>query len=199
VEFLPRGSFQIKGARGYGAHNQSPGTWTDDTPPALCPAGSLPRGFDPAGIARNFVKWRGEGAFAARGQVFDSGISTAKAIRNLKAGTGPGKAGRSGETENGGLMRIAPPVFYTGEKPEPARFTITKTASAITRARARPVAACFIYPEYPRKLPGDRKKTPPIRNRKMISVTAARISTAAPFRSLRGSCGTIYTPRPNPP
>ena len=154
VEFLPRGSFHIKGMRGYGTHHQPPGTWSDDTSLALCLADSLSRGFDPADIARNFVKWRDEGAFAAHGKVFDIGISTERAIRNLKAGTAPEKSGCSGASENGNgsLMRIAPLVFYIAGKPQSARFNITKTVSAITHAHAWSVAACFIYMEYLRKL-----------------------------------------------
>jgi ADP-ribosylglycohydrolase len=62
VEFRPRGSFRVRDMRGYGTHNQPPGTWSDDTSLALCLAGSLSRGFDLSDIARNFVRWRDEGA-----------------------------------------------------------------------------------------------------------------------------------------
>jgi ADP-ribosylglycohydrolase len=65
--------------QGYGSHSQPPGTWSDDTSLALCLADSLSRDFNPPDIARNFVLWYGEGAFTARGNVFDIGISTAKA------------------------------------------------------------------------------------------------------------------------
>jgi ADP-ribosylglycohydrolase len=86
VEFQQRGSFNVTGMRGYGAHNQPPGTWSDDTSLTLCLADLLAHGFDPDDIARNFIRWHDEGAFTAHGAVFDIGISTAKAISRLKAG-----------------------------------------------------------------------------------------------------------------
>jgi ADP-ribosylglycohydrolase len=160
VEFLPRGSFHVTGMRGYGTHNQPPGTWSDDTSLALCLADSLSRGFNTADIARNFVRWHDEGAFTAHGSVFDIGITTAKAIRNLKSGIVPEKAGCAEATENGNgsLMRIAPLVFYIADKPETERYEITKAASSITHAHAWSVAACFIYLEYLRELLRGRDK-----------------------------------------
>jgi ADP-ribosylglycohydrolase len=156
VEFRPRGSFRVSGMRGYGTYNQPPGTWSDDTSLTLCLADSLSRGFAPDDIARNFLKWYDEGAFTAHGEVFDIGISTAKAINRLKAGVAPKKAGCAGVNENGNgsLMRIAPLVFYfyLTDKPEAERFQITKTASSITHAHSWSVAACYIYLEYLRKL-----------------------------------------------
>jgi ADP-ribosylglycohydrolase len=154
VEFQPRGSFRVTGMRGYGTYNQPPGTWSDDTSLTLCLADSLSRGFDPEDIARNFIKWRDEAAFTARGTVFDIGTATAKAIGRLKAGIAPEKAGCAGVNENGNgsLMRIAPLVFYLAGKPEAERFQITKTVSSITHAHSWSVAACCIYLEYLRKL-----------------------------------------------
>jgi ADP-ribosylglycohydrolase len=153
-EFMPRGSFHCDGMSGYGTHNQPPGTWSDDTSLALCLADSLSRDFSPADIAQNFVKWYDEAAFTAHGTVFDTGISTAKAVSRLKAGIAPEKAGCAGVNENGNgsLMRIAPLVFYLTDKPEAERFNLTKIVSYITHAHAWSVAACFIYLEYLRKL-----------------------------------------------
>jgi ADP-ribosylglycohydrolase len=145
---------------GYGSRNQPPGTWSDDTSLALCLADSLSRGFTLEDTARNFVKWSDEAAFTARGVVFDIGISTAKAVSRLKAGTAPDKAGCAGADENGNgsLMRIAPLVFYLADKPEAERFGLAKAVSSITHARAWSVAACFIYLEYLRKLSGGMDK-----------------------------------------
>ena len=153
-EFQPRGSFRCKGMSGYGTHNQPPGTWSDDTSLSLCLADSLSRGFSPEDIARNFIKWRDEAAFTAHGEVFDIGISTAKAIGRLKAGIAPEKSGCAGVNENGNgsLMRIAPLVFYLADKPEEDRFNITRAVSSITHAHPWSVAACFIYLEFLRKL-----------------------------------------------
>jgi ADP-ribosylglycohydrolase len=140
--------------QGYGSHNQPPGTWSDDTSLTLCLADALSCGFAPDGLARNFIKWYDEGAFTANGRVFDIGISTAKAINRLKAGSAPAKAGCAGmhENGNGSLMRIAPLVFHLAGRPEAERFKITKTVSSITHAHSWSVAACFIYLEYLLKL-----------------------------------------------
>jgi ADP-ribosylglycohydrolase len=160
VEFRPRGGFRVTDMQGYGTHNQPPGTWSDDTSLTLCLADSLCRGFAPDDITRNFIKWHDEGAFTAHGAVFDIGISTAKAIRRLKAGTAPEKAGCVGVNENGNgsLMRIAPLVFYLADRPEAERFKITQSVSSITHAHPWSVAACYIYLEYLRKLLGNMDK-----------------------------------------
>ncbi|MDR2551732.1 MAG: ADP-ribosylglycohydrolase family protein [Treponema sp.] len=152
-EFRPRGSFHGEGMSGYGTHNHPPGTWPDDTSLTLCLADSLSRGFSPEDIAQNFIRWRDEAAFTARGAVFDIGISTAKAISCLKSGAAPEQAGCAGVNENGNgsLMRIAPLVFYLNGKPDEERFHLTKTVSAITRDHPWSAAACFIYLEYLRK------------------------------------------------
>jgi ADP-ribosylglycohydrolase len=136
VEFQPRGSFHVTGMQGYGTHHQPPGTWSDDASLALCLADSLSRGFDTADIARNFVRWRDEGAFTAHGEVFDIGVSTAKAISRLKSGVPPGLAGGTDvrDNGNGSLMRIAPLVFYLANKPRMERFNITEAVSNITHA-----------------------------------------------------------------
>jgi ADP-ribosylglycohydrolase len=137
VEFLSRGAFKVTDMTGYGTHNQPPGTWSDDTSLTLCLADSLSRGFSLDDIARNFVKWHDEAAFTAHGNVFDIGISTSKAIRNLKNGARPTESGciDVNENGNGSLMRIAPLVFYVADKPQEGRFTITRRVSSITHTR----------------------------------------------------------------
>jgi ADP-ribosylglycohydrolase len=108
------------------------------------------RGFDSGDIARNFTGWRDEGDFTAHGNVFDIGISTAKAISRLKSGVTPEKAGCAGinENGNGSLMRIAPLVFLIADRPEAERFLTTKKVSSITHAHEWFVASCFIFLEY---------------------------------------------------
>jgi len=160
VEFQPRGSFLVREMRGYGTYNQPPGTWSDDTSLSLCLADSLSRGFDPRDMARNFVRWHDRAAFTARGEVFDVGHSTRKAIYRLRSGVAPEQAGCTGENENGNgsLMRIAPLAFYLAGKPEAERFRATKAVSSITHAHEWSVAACFIYLEFLGKLLGGAKK-----------------------------------------
>jgi ADP-ribosylglycohydrolase len=80
------------------------------------------------------VRWHDEGAFTARGNVFDISISTAKAISRLKSGVAPEKAGCAGvnETGNGSLMRIAPLMFYTASQ-KSSRQLPTRTHGRLRR------------------------------------------------------------------
>jgi ADP-ribosylglycohydrolase len=154
VEFKPRGAFKVKGMTGYGTHNQPAGTWSDDTSLSLCLADAMSHDWTTAGIvektAKNFIRWVDDADFTAHGNVFDIGISTSKAIKNLKAGRGPAESGCADVSENGNgsLMRIAPLVFYIANKPETERLEIVRRVSGITHAHSWSVAACFIYLEY---------------------------------------------------
>jgi ADP-ribosylglycohydrolase len=158
AEFKPRGTFKITDMTGYGAHNQPPGTWSDDTSLTLCLADALAGGFTGDRLfektAENFVRWFEKGEFAAHGKVFDIGISTNRAILKLKQGAKPTESGCTDVSGNGNgsLMRIAPLVFYLAGKREADRFNITKTVSSITHAHEWSVAACFIFLEYLREL-----------------------------------------------
>ena len=160
AEFQPRGTFEITGMTGFGTHNQPPGTWSDDTSLTLCLADAMADNWTSRELlgktAENFIRWFEDAEFTAHGNVFDIGISTSKAIRNLKNGVQPAESGCRGANENGNgsLMRIAPLVFLIADKPEAERFALTKAVSSITHAHAWSVAACFIYLEYLRKLLG---------------------------------------------
>jgi ADP-ribosylglycohydrolase len=160
-EFRPRGSFLCEGMSGYGSHNQPAGTWSDDTSLTLCLADAIAGEGTGYSLlkktAENFLRWVEEGDFTAHGTVFDIGIATSKAIRNLRKGLPPTESGCAAVTENGNgsLMRIAPLVFYLTNKPEKERFDMTRAISSITHAHAWSVAACFIYLEYLRKLSAD--------------------------------------------
>lgn len=154
VEFKARGGFHVADMQGYGTHHQPPGTWSDDTSLTLALADSLSRGCDMRDMARNFVRWYDEAAFTAHDEVFDIGGATAKAIRRIKSGVAPERAGCTEENENGNgsLMRIAPLVFYLTDKPQDERFQITKAVSSVTHAHAWSVMACYIYLEILLKL-----------------------------------------------
>lgn len=154
VEFKARGGFHVADMQGYGTHHQPPGTWSDDTSLTLALADSLSRGCDMRDIARNFVRWHDEAAFTAHDEVFDIGMATAKAIRRIKSGVAPERAGGAEENDNGNgsLMRIAPLVFYLADKPHEERFRLTQAVSSLTHAHAWSVMACCIYLEMLGKL-----------------------------------------------
>lgn len=70
---------------GDGTHNQSAGTWSDDTSPPLALAdGFLSDEVSLAGITYRFTDWYNNAAYTPHGKVFDAGSATAKAIRRLK-------------------------------------------------------------------------------------------------------------------
>lgn len=163
AEFKSRNFFKqypVTGLSGYGTHHMPPGTFSDDGSLALCLAEALTHDFSLQRIANNFVAWRYNDFWAARGVVFDIGISTADAIERLKRGTPPELAGGFSESENGNgsLMRILPLLFYTHNKSIEDRYTITRFVSSITHGHTRSVIACFYYLEYARLLLQDEDK-----------------------------------------
>lgn len=164
VEFKKRGTFHVTGMQGYGTHHQPPGTWSDDTSLTLALADNLLAGGDRPDlecIAWGFTEWYDKAAYTAHGKVFDVGNATAEAIKRLKKGMAPEKAGGSGERDNGNgsLMRIAPLAFYMfGIRSAEERFRIVREVSSITHAHEWSVAACYIYVEMLNKLRMGRKK-----------------------------------------
>ena len=157
-EFLSRYELQqnpCTGMRGYGSHEQPPGTWSDDSSLAFCLAEALSQpSFSLETVAMNFKRWLGEAYWTAHGRVFDVGIATRQAIGRLSQGVQPELAGGFEEWSNGNgsLMRILPLLFYTNDLPIEDRWLLTKQVSSITHAHARSVIACFYYLEFARIL-----------------------------------------------
>ncbi|MEP6949258.1 MAG: ADP-ribosylglycohydrolase family protein [Ginsengibacter sp.] len=157
VEFKSRESIRenpVTSMIGFGTNNLPPGTFSDDSSLTFCLADALTNDFDLKDIAQNFIKWRDNAFWAARGEVFDIGIATSQAIDRLKNGTHPGFAGGSDKFSNGNrsLMRILPLLFYLLDKPVNERYEITKQVSSITHAHIRSVISCFYYLEFAKQL-----------------------------------------------
>ncbi len=153
VEFSERGELKrnpVTGMRGYGAHNQPPGTWSDDTSLTLCLVDSLCKGYDLNDIAEKFVSWYRDGLWTPYGYAFDRGSTTRMAMENLISGVSPTESGGSGEWDNGNgsLMRISPLIFYTLHMPIEERFKIVHEVSSITHAHPRSLIACDFYVQY---------------------------------------------------
>ncbi|AHM63202.1 hypothetical protein D770_24785 [Flammeovirgaceae bacterium 311] len=157
-EFLSRQELQqspCKTMRGYGTHDQPPGTWSDDSSLAFCLAEALSQQpFKLESVAMNFKRWLGEGYWTPHGRVFDIGIATREAIHRLTQGVQPDLAGGFDEWSNGNgsLMRILPLLFYIKDLPVEERWSLTKHVSSITHAHIRSVIASFYYLEYARFL-----------------------------------------------
>ena len=85
IEFQPSRE-PIDYVRSYqegGFHSVSKGEFTDDTSMALAMADAFiqARGFNPALIMDNFLKWKNEGAYSPRGVMFDCGNTVHKTLR----------------------------------------------------------------------------------------------------------------------
>lgn len=155
VEYIKREELEdnpVTDMIGYGTYNLPPGTWSDDSSLTFCLAEALTNEFDLNTIGQNFIKWYKDNLWTARGNVFDIGEITKKAIKNLEKGVKPEKAGLISENSNGNgsLMRILPLVFYIFNKPVEERFSITAKVSSITHGHIRSVIACFYYLEFAR-------------------------------------------------
>lgn len=162
VEFKKRGTFHVAGMQGYGTHNQPPGTWSDDTSLTLALADNLlPDRCSLESIATGLQLWYFNAWYTPHGKVFDVGNATAKAIKRLKDGVTPEKAGGTGEKDNGNgsLMRISPLTFYMyGVWDRANRYEIVKRVSSMTHAHEWSVTACFIYVEMLNKILKGRDK-----------------------------------------
>ena len=167
VEFASRKSLQsdpVTGMRGYGVHNQPPGTWSDDSSMALCLLDSLSRGLDYTDIMQRFVAWMYEGKYTPHGEVFDIGGITKRALFHFGREIEPLQCGGKSEFDNGNgsLMRILPLIFYlhshygyppkhlpesseNREKATDEFFTIIHNVSSLTHAHARSHIACGMY------------------------------------------------------
>lgn len=139
---------------GFGTYNLPAGTWSDDSSLTFCLAEALTNDFDLNIIGQNFVKWCYNSYWTPRGDVFDIGIATSKAIARLARGEQPDLAGGFdiSSNGNGSLMRILPLLFYLLDKPINERFELTKQVSSITHGHIHSVIACFYYLEFARKL-----------------------------------------------
>ena len=163
VEFLSRVARRqdpVTGMRAFGTHRQPAGTWSDDSSLTFCLAETLARtggrngSPDLADFARRSINWLDEAYWTAHGKVFDVGIATADAIRQLRNGKSPLTSGGTAENSNGNgsLMRILPLCFYLLDRSIEERFRIISDVSGVTHAHPRSVLACFIYLEIARQL-----------------------------------------------
>ena len=133
IEFQPARE-PIDYVRSYqegGFHNVSKGEFTDDTSMALAMANAFieAKNFDPKLIMDNFLKWKNEGAYSPRGEMFDCGNTIHKALCKYEkdksnpftGDTDPMSAG------NGGLMRLAPAILSARSEEEAIEYAVETT------------------------------------------------------------------------
>jgi len=139
---------------GYGTYDLPPGTWSDDASLTFCLADALCTDFDLQKIANNFLAWRYDNFWTARGEVFDVGMTTQRAIERLAKKVRPDLAGDfdASSNGNGSLMRILPLLFHIKNMPITERYDIVRKVSSITHGHIRSAIACFYYLEFGRQL-----------------------------------------------
>lgn len=152
--------FPATNMSGHGTYNLPSGTFSDDSSLSFCLAESLVNGLDINDLRQKFINWRYYNYWSARGNVFDVGISTAKAIDKLAQGVSVNKSGGTtpDSNGNGSLMRILPLVFIFGNEPIEERLRMTKQVSSITHAHELSVVSCFYYLEFARAIIAGREK-----------------------------------------
>jgi len=146
----------VKDMIGFGTHNQPPGTWSDDSSLAFCLADSLTKGYDLEDIAMQFIAWRTENHWTARGKVFDIGITTMRSINELKKILATDKDkllslrehGKESDNGNGSLMRIYPLLLEFIKTDGKKRFEKVWEVSALTHKHIRAAISCYIYLSY---------------------------------------------------
>ena len=114
-----------------GFHDVDIGEWTDDTAMtlAMCKAMLDKKVFDPNAIMDNFVSWYMEGEFIPRGECFDIGTTTIRALeRYIKDPTDPYKGTADMKSSgNGALMRTAAPVLMAMDRQELIQLATQQT------------------------------------------------------------------------
>lgn len=138
----------VVGMRGFGTHNQPPGTWSDDGSLLLCSVESFGEsGFDTQDMGDRFVRWFDHAHWSARGNVFDIGNTTAAALHRIAQGTPPEEAGGDGlyDNGNGSLMRILPVAIAGSRLEVESLCDQLGRASSITHAHERSKLACIFF------------------------------------------------------
>jgi len=114
-----------------GFHDVDIGEWTDDTAMtlAMCKAILDKGGFDPNAIMDNFVAWYRDGEFIPRGECFDIGTTTVRALeRYIQHPTSPYKGDTSPKSAgNGALMRTAAVVLAAMNRQELIQLATQQT------------------------------------------------------------------------
>lgn len=138
---------------GGGAHEQLPGTWSDDTSMTLCTIDSIiEKDIDYDDQMYRFADWLWSASNTARDEIFDVGGATKHAIFRYMKKTPALECGELAENTcgNGSLMRIMPTALYlVGQYGNWAlddrTADIIHNTSKCTHAHVRCQMACGIF------------------------------------------------------
>jgi len=138
----------VVGMRGYGTHNQPPGTWSDDGALALAAANCLAdNGWDLDAIKRGFLAWIDDAWWTSGGTVFDVGNATRWALARVRRGLPWQECGGDEENDNGNgsLMRLLPTSVWLFGRPSEELIACAGDAGAITHAHVRARLCCSYH------------------------------------------------------
>ncbi|MHB8075989.1 ADP-ribosylglycohydrolase family protein [Desulfosporosinus fructosivorans] len=158
VQFMTKTEIRknpITDMTGGGAFGLEPGAWSDDSSLTLCLVESLSEvGYNPADIARRFVKWYQDGYMTPLGESFDIGGTTSIAMKRLINGVAPFKAGPTDAESNGNgsLMRILPATLFFAHESDYTMNQRVSEVSKITHGHARSQLACSLYSLFVKEL-----------------------------------------------
>lgn len=151
VEFTGRHSRDldpVTGMRGFGTHNQPPGTWSDDGAMALASAAAfVAHGADDISQLRGFLGWLDEAQWTAHGRVFDVGNTTRNSLMRVRLDFPVEETGGTDERDNGNgsLMRILPASCWWFGAGTATVVQRLGQASAHTHAHIRSRLCCALH------------------------------------------------------
>ena len=151
VEFMEREDLKqrpVVSMRGFGSHNQPPGTWSDDSSMALCNLHSiLEQGINNEDLMGKFAEWMQEAYMTPHGEVFDKGITTSTAIFEFQRGKEAELCGGTlvGDNGNGSLMRILPLSLYLHRLDPESIIKQSFANSSLTHGHARSLLSCSYF------------------------------------------------------
>ncbi|MEA5135378.1 MAG: ADP-ribosylglycohydrolase family protein [Candidatus Fimivivens sp.] len=133
--------------RGFGTHNQPPGTWSDDTSMTLATIENLAdwKQPEPYQCMVNFSDWLFGGHFTPYEKVFDVGNTTKRAITNFVDGVKPWGLNGEYDNGNGALMRMLPLAFLPLDITD--KLQVTREYAALTHGHELNLLACEFFVE----------------------------------------------------
>lgn len=150
-EFESRNDVQVVSKmRGYGSHEQPPGSWSDDSSMTFCLMENLIEGYDIERLKERFCNWYYYGDWTHNNKLpFDIGQSTFKVLSKIKSGIIHGETGLIDEKSNGNgsVMRVLPLCYVLINEPIDIKYKMIEEVSGITHAHIRSKIACSIYVE----------------------------------------------------
>ncbi len=125
-----------------------PGTWSDDGAQSLCLLASLLAcdRLDPEDLAARLLRCHSQGYLWVDDRAFDTGATTAAALRGYRDGRPALEAGLTGEQDNGNgsLMRCLPlALWHRGTDAQ--LVADARTQSRVTHAHLRSQMCCSLY------------------------------------------------------